>query len=194
MTQITTSERIAVFHAYRNAKVQYKGEQWQVNYVNRESDRIGVSIPFASGKDWVKPERRMVIDISDCSLLLRNISALTDAEAIDVAKMLSYHPDICDVWDDIKDDFDASDVVRHEGCIEVLFTHVCFIGSIRIYHDLRIYTHDEDGEEISTGTWGISPAVTDYLRSLSINIGYSTHSAQDLIDAGIVVEQTNQTK
>lgn len=77
MTQITTSERTAVISSYPNAKVFYANQEWFIQSFWKRG-LIGLS---TLNDDEAKDKIGVWCE-SDCSLLLRNISALTDAEAI----------------------------------------------------------------------------------------------------------------
>lgn len=174
MTQITTSERIRIFATYWGAKVQVEKLDNKVFTLHSICEDGYLRLITKEAKlTW--------LPCIDCSLLLRNISALTDAEAIEVAKIATNRM----IEGLTTEDFIIERIENASASIRFVdnLFEVCNIG----FDGNCLVYYDEKYPKIEKRHNG-QVRIIDYLRSISINIGYSTHSAQDLIDAGIVVE------
>lgn len=106
----------------------------------------------------------MDVSLDSCRLMLCPLSSITDEDIAELLKIESYHPQLREDWENIKDDLDIDSVRKYDGGLTVAYTHICFIGEAKLnYDELYIETIADDEENGDKRI--ITFAGADFLRS-----------------------------
>lgn len=178
MNKISNEERESVFHAYHKAQVECKpyGEtlRTEIGSIKGVQDGlVNVKIP--------KWQSITSIQYDKCQLLLRNLSSITDEDAIEVARII-----VPLMFVNTKKGWIVSRYITVTGYLYVKIHHHKKVWSVQI--DVQLVNFDVDGmEERCTRENDMKPvAVIDFLRSKGYNIGYGSYSPQDLVNNNTV--------
>jgi len=125
-----------------------------------------------------------------CQLILTPLSKVSDEDAVECAKLASYHPDLKEDWENIICDFQVDKIVRHTDGVEIKHTCICFEGSFHIRFDGSMFMSGEYGGSFAEPTIYLPHYGIDYLRSKGYDCGYG--NIPSLIEAGIAIENTAQ--
>lgn len=156
-------EKIRCFAAYWGAKVKVASYEFEYDMCMLNSTSICVGQNKLDVDMWYK--------LSDCALLLKPLSDISDEHAIEVAKMFSWFNYYGDIELEVYDNIFGKKVVTNKKRIGK-YESVCL---------------DFDNLEL------LNAHQIDYLRSESYNIGYAQYSPSDLVAKGWVIETKNET-
>ena len=170
---MTLQERIAIFHAYNGAMV--KTEKGAAPFHIMTQDMVCVRYNSTDLGDWHL--------ISDCQLLLTDLSLISDEHAVEVAKIA--------IGDEAKNPI----IERKGGRVRVSMEYgvsrtICVISPCANQHEygreyFYVYNETQCGM-FGTSVFGTSK-ITDTLRAWNYNIGHGKYTAADLVNEGVVI-------
>jgi len=169
--KISNEERKLIFHAYSQAQVKYNDDIF-----NNITLGIGGYTLVSDDGDhringkWTNPILPQ--------LLLKPLSAISQVEAVEVAKIINRGS---------KYSFNVVYVPDYTPCHNYVTNEDFQVRIIRICDD-KGGQHGYIVVDMAESGFNKIDAI-DYLRSKSYNIGYGQHSPSDLISSGIVIEK-----
>ena len=138
------------------------------------------------------------LPLRDCKLLLTPLSAISDEDAIEVAKMSGF------AWQLVEEERGYSNIVnevfvdvegidRQKSHIVLPITHICFEGFVTITFKGEVFITHEDlsGQEYAPSTYFIHQYLIQngYAVPLFIEIGHPDNG-KTAIELGLAIEKT----
>ena len=189
-----TNEQIArVFAMYGNQHIleegNNKGDLLGI-YHTETDDRYRILTNCSSGQNYWSP-------LEMYKLLLTPLSAISDEDAIQVAKIAGYNEQIVSKDRDfncVTNEVDVQEIERKKDCIKMSFNHICFEGFLTIRWDGSAFFTDEENENKEY------VSATNFIHQFLIQRGYAVplfidvdhpDNGKTAIELGIAISKTH---